>query len=115
MPAAGPVAPLSEPHPPLPHGMVHVPVEGLGQGAEGPRKRVVVVGAGLAGLVAAFELDRQGHEMVVPEARHRVGGRIHTLPDFALGLYAEAGGPRAAGGVRAAGRKLGNENWPTRS
>ena len=40
--------------------------------------RVVVVGAGLAGLVAADELARSGAEVVVLEARSRVGGRVWT-------------------------------------
>ncbi|MFD2354188.1 FAD-dependent oxidoreductase [Nonomuraea ferruginea] len=48
-----------------------------------PRKRVLVIGAGMAGLVAAYELMRQGHEPVVLEAQQRVGGRVLTLRDFA--------------------------------
>ena len=57
-------------------------------------KRVIVIGGGIAGLVAAFELRRQGHEPLVLEAQHRVGGRVKTIHDFAPGLYAEAGAMR---------------------
>jgi monoamine oxidase len=48
--------------------------------------RAVVVGAGLAGLVAADELARGGAEVVVLEARSRVGGRVWSqqLPNGAL-------------------------------
>ena len=61
----------------------------------GPRKRVVVVGAGMAGLVAADALVRAGHEPLVLEAQQRVGGRVYTLREpFAPGLYAEAGAMR---------------------
>ena len=43
---------------------------------ESPMTRVVVVGAGLAGLAAARRLVRDGREVVVLEARDRVGGRV---------------------------------------
>lgn len=56
--------------------------------------RVLIIGAGMAGLVAAYELMRQGHDPIVLEAQHRVGGRVHTLRGFAPGLYAEAGAMR---------------------
>ena len=50
------------------------------------------MGAGIAGLIAAFELMKAGHDVTVLEARMRPGGRVHTLRDeFSDGLYAEAG------------------------
>ncbi len=58
----------------------------------GPPRRVIVVGAGLAGLAAAYELNLLGHDVTVLEARPRAGGRVQTLRSpFADGLYAEAG------------------------
>lgn len=45
---------------------------------EDVRKRVIVVGAGPAGLTAARHLERRGFSTVVLEARDRVGGRVHT-------------------------------------
>ena len=60
----------------------------------GPAKRVIVIGGGIAGLVAAFELARAGHDPLILEAQNRVGGRVYTLRSFAPGLYAEAGAMR---------------------
>jgi putrescine oxidase len=40
---------------------------------------VVVVGAGVAGLTAAWRLAQAGIDVAVLEARERVGGRLHTL------------------------------------
>ncbi len=58
----------------------------------GPAKRVIIVGAGLGGLSAAFELTQAGHEVTILEARARPGGRVHTLREpFSDGLHAEAG------------------------
>ncbi|MEH1873201.1 flavin monoamine oxidase family protein [Nostoc sp.] len=42
-------------------------------------KRVIVIGAGLAGLTAAYELVRAGFDVQVFEARERVGGRVQTV------------------------------------
>jgi len=55
-------------------------------------KKVIVIGAGLAGLSAAYELLQAGHEVTVLEARTRPGGRVFTIRgQFADGMYAEAG------------------------
>lgn len=53
---------------------------------------VVVLGAGLAGLAAARDLEAEGATVIVLEARDRVGGRVHTLrTGFSEGQHAEAG------------------------
>lgn len=54
--------------------------------------RVVVAGAGLAGLSAATALEARGAQVTVVEARERVGGRVWTIRgQFAGGQHAEAG------------------------
>lgn len=61
--------------------------------ASTPPRRVVVLGAGLAGLTAAHELIGHGHEVVVLEARALAGGRVYTMRHpFDDQLYAEVGG-----------------------
>lgn len=58
-------------------------------------KRIAIIGAGMAGLAAAYELLRAGHDPFIVEAQGRVGGRIYTLREpFAPGLYGEAGAMR---------------------
>jgi monoamine oxidase len=61
---------------------------GMGAGA---RVDVVVVGAGAAGLEAAWRLRAAGRSVVVLEARDRVGGRVHTWRDPALPCPLELG------------------------
>ena len=89
-------------------GAVAAPfVAGASRAAEA---RIVVVGAGLAGLAAAQALRARGHSPLVLEARERIGGRVHTSlawPDLPMDLGASwihgvAGNPitelaRAAG------------------
>jgi len=80
--------------PPVPTEVLAVPREGLQARPGTPRKRVLIIGGGMAGLVAAYELKRQGHDPLILEAQSRVGGRVYTLRAFAPGLYAEAGAMR---------------------
>jgi monoamine oxidase len=54
--------------------------------------KIIVVGAGLSGLVSGMRLQGAGYEVVVLEARDRVGGRVLTVRDgFADGQYADVG------------------------
>ncbi len=72
-------------------------------------RKVAILGAGIAGLVSAYELKRAGWDVAVIEARDRVGGRVWTVrggdrivqngrPDqvagFSDGLYLNAGAAR---------------------
>ncbi|MEK6275665.1 MAG: FAD-dependent oxidoreductase [Actinomycetota bacterium] len=55
--------------------------------------RIVVVGAGLAGLTAAYRLKQAGYSAAIHEASDRVGGRCWTIRgEFADGQIAEHGG-----------------------
>ena len=54
--------------------------------------RIIIVGAGLAGLSCAYELDNAGYNVILLEAQKRPGGRVSTYRDpFADHLYAEMG------------------------
>jgi monoamine oxidase len=57
----------------------------------GAGKTVAILGAGVAGLCAAYELDRAGYNCVILEASHRIGGRSLTLRRG--DGFAEMGGP----------------------
>ncbi len=53
--------------------------------------KTIVVGAGAAGLLAAYELSRKGVEVVVLEANDRIGGRAHTFVPDGFTAFIEAG------------------------
>jgi len=55
-------------------------------------KTVTIIGAGMAGLSAAYELHKAGWNVTVLEARDRVGGRVYSIREFSDGLVAEGGG-----------------------
>jgi monoamine oxidase len=48
-------------------------------GLNGRKKSIVVLGGGIAGLTAAYELGKAGYEVSILEARNRPGGRIWTV------------------------------------
>ena len=52
---------------------------------------VVVIGAGFAGLTAAYELSHAGADVTVVEARNRVGGRVISFTDLVSGSAMEGG------------------------
>lgn len=68
--------------------------------AQSPR-RIIVAGAGLAGLSVACELSQLGYEVIVIEGRDRVGGRICTLKQpFTDDQYVELGGELIGDGYK---------------
>lgn len=55
------------------------------------RADAIVVGAGAAGLMAAYTLSKAGRKVIILEARNRTGGRIHTLKNESFFTHAELG------------------------
>lgn len=53
------------------------------------KKRVLVLGAGMAGVTAALQLQTFGYDVTVLEARYRVGGRVYT--DKSMGMPIDMG------------------------
>ena len=78
--------------------------------------KVVVAGAGLAGLAAARDLESDGAAVTIVEARSRVGGRVHTLRDgFVQRQHVEAGADMIEGEQKAVldlARGLGLQTVP---
>lgn len=65
------------------------------------KTRVIVAGAGLSGLSAAYELSQRGYEVTVIEGRDRLGGRVFTLKKpFVDGQFVELGGELVGDGYK---------------
>lgn len=80
---------------------------GSGPAAMRPIQRVLLVGAGVAGLSAAWPLVERGYEVVILEGRKRTGGRCHTedgLNEGAHWIHTTDGNP-----ITAAARALSVE------
>lgn len=60
-------------------------------------KSAIVIGAGFAGLAAAYELKSAGYDVMVLEARDRVSGRVVTFRNFIPGRWVEGGGELIGG------------------
>mgnify|MGYP003402333593 CR=1 FL=1 len=59
-------------------------------------KQITIIGAGIAGLVAAYELKKFGHQVEIFEGSHRLGGRVwtHRFGDASDAPYGELGAMR---------------------
>jgi monoamine oxidase len=53
--------------------------------------QAIVIGAGAAGLRAAVALRKAGRQVLVLEARDRIGGRVHSVDDREIGATLELG------------------------
>ena len=52
---------------------------------------IIVIGAGAAGLIAAYDLSKAGKQVLILEARDRIGGRAYTISDDNFSLPVETG------------------------
>ena len=59
--------------------------------AKSNAKKVIIIGAGISGLAAAYKLKQTGVSVTLVEARNRVGGRIFTYKFDEPGLTCELG------------------------
>ena len=58
-------------------------------------KKVIIIGAGISGLVAGYDLTIAGHDVTILEARDRIGGRVLTIRSpFSNNHYVEGGAAR---------------------
>lgn len=84
---------------PYPHVPVEEQLQRIKAADTGPRLQIYILGAGIAGLAAAWVLRGLGHTVTIFEASERIGGRIYTYRFGAEsdGLYGELGAMRIPG------------------
>ncbi len=76
-----------------PDDMLAIIRDGLNK--ETTQKKILIAGAGMAGLVAASLLKQAGHQVTVIEGNNRIGGRVYTIRQpFTYGNYLDVGAMR---------------------
>ena len=64
-------------------------------GTDDDIKKVIIIGAGISGLVAGYDLTVAGYDVTILEARDRIGGRVLTIRSpFSNEHYVEGGAAR---------------------
>ena len=89
--------------------MPAAPAHAFRLSGDGKGKHVAILGGGLAGMTAAYELNKLGYRCTILEARNRAGGRVFSVrqgtthqegdrppltANFDAGLYYNAGPSR---------------------
>lgn len=95
----------------LPHATAQAQAQGASR-----RTSIIVIGAGVAGLTAARDLARAGHQVTVLEARGRIGGRVWTDVNDGVPMDVGAGwihGPDGGNPITQLARDAGASTYLT--
>ncbi len=100
------------PSPEYPDDMIAIIKDGLPQGKG--KKKILIIGAGLSGLVSATLLKKAGHEVTLLEGNNRIGGRVYTKRSpFSEGNYLDMGAMRIPDNHRLVMEYIRKFNLPT--